>query len=114
MDEGRLPTGVWVDAECAKLAAAGQSYYIVRRGNVASGVVMVKVHDYVQRVCALYLQQRNFEGQLGWVHAVGAQPLAESEVDGYIQRSIRQDPDMWVIEIEARGRDNPFEGPIFE
>lgn len=112
--EARLPTGLWVEAECAKLNAAGQGYYIAQRGNYGSGVVMVKIYDIMLRQAMLYVQQRDLDGVLGWVRALGAEPLAEGEVDRYIQRALSFDPDLWVIEIEAKTLDNPFEGKVFE
>ncbi len=113
-DEDRLPTGLWVDAQCAQLNSRGQAYYVMRRGNHHSGVVFVKIYDVTNRVCIAYIQQRNFDGELGWVYALGDKPLAESEVDQYIQRALVSDPDMWVIEIEAQSLDNPFEGNLFD
>lgn len=109
-----LPTGLWVEAECAKLNANGQGYYIAHRGNYASGVVMVKVYDRLQRQCMLYIQQRDLDGVLGWARVLGTEPLAEGEVDRYIQRALSTDPDLWVIDIEADTPDNPFEGQIID
>ncbi len=109
--EARLPAGLWVEAECAKLNAQGRGHYIAHRGDYSSGVVMVKIYDTVSRSCALYIQQRDLDGVLAWVDAIEADaPLAEGEVDRYIQRALSYDPDMWVIEIEAQNLDNPFEG----
>lgn len=113
-EAARLPSGLWVEAECAKLNARGQGYYISHTGNYASGVIMVKVYDITQRLATLYVQQRNLDGQLGWVYALGADPLMEGEVDSYIQRALSIDPDQWVIEIEAENLDNPFDGKVFD
>lgn len=107
-DEARLPTALWVEAECAKLNARGQGYYISRRGDPSTGTVLVKLYDIHQRVCMLYQQQRDLTGKLGWIKALGETPLSESEVDAAIQSQSDFDPDLWVIEIEAPNLDNPF------
>ena len=62
----------------------------------------------------LYVQQRDLDGVLGWVRALGGAPLAERDVDQYIQRAVSLDPDLWVVEIEANQLGNPFEGKTIE
>ena len=112
--EARLPTALWVEAECAKLNVRGQGHYIAHRGNHASGVVMVKVYDITVRQCMLYAQQRDLDGALGWVRALGDDPMPEGQVDQYTQRAVSLDPDLWVVEVEAQSLDNPFDGRVFD
>lgn len=110
-----MPVGLWLEAQCAALQAAGQGYYVAQRGDYGSGVVMVKVYDVTARQCQLYVQQRDFDsGELGWVYAMGAEALLEGEVDRYTQQACSSDPDLWVIEVEKRDLENPFEGQVFE
>jgi hypothetical protein len=112
-EEPRLPTALWVEAQLRPLNDNGIFYYITNKGNHASGVVMVKLNS-LNGECALLIQQRDFEGRLGWIHALGQETVEERKADEYIQRAISRDPDLWVIEIEDPERRNPFEGKIIE
>lgn len=109
MDEGRLPTALMVDAVLRQCDIDFIPYYVVQRGEYASGIVLAKF-GAAQGQAALRIQQRDFDtGKLGWVNALGADLNEESQVDAYISRSIQRDPDLWVIEFETRDGVNPFE-----
>ncbi|MCB1651563.1 MAG: DUF1491 family protein [Alphaproteobacteria bacterium] len=108
-DEGRLPTGLWVDAVLTPLNARGIFYYITQKGNHASGLVMLKLNGLRGRV-RLLAQQRDFmSNKLEWVSALDQEEVAEADADSYINRAIQSDPDLWVIEIEDPEMQNPFE-----
>ena len=104
-----LPTGLWVESQCAVLNAAGTAYYITQKGNHGSGVIMLKLLGRAGG-CKLLIQQRDLDGDLGWVNALDEEIIAESKADEYIHRTINRDPDIWVIEIETTDMNNPFEG----
>ena len=112
MSDDRLPTKLWVDAHLHTLTLRGTPYYIVNTGAYAAGTVMVKIVA-VGQGCKLLQQQRNLDGELGWLALFKGETVAESEADAYIRRAIDRDPDLWVIEVEDRELHNPFEGKIF-
>lgn len=111
-DEDRLPTALWIDAHLRKLNASGQMYYVVNKGAYASGTVLIKVTN-TQEGCFVYQQQRNLEGEMGWMTLFRGKAVEEKDADDYIRRAIDRDPDLWVIEVEGPRAENPFDGPVF-
>jgi hypothetical protein len=111
MSDDRLPTALWIEAHLRQIDSHAIPYYILNRGNHASGTVMLKLHAPGQG-CSVLIQQRDLDGNLGWMNALNQEIVEEAKADDYIRRAVSRDPDLWVIEIEDRERKNPFEGKI--
>lgn len=109
--EARLPVHLWIDAQLRPLNDRGVFYYIQQRGERNSGVILLKLNG-LNGDCKLIIQQRNLDGDLGWMNALNKDIVSESDADAYIQRSVSRDPDLWVIEIEDKEMTNPFEGKM--
>ncbi len=107
----RLPTELWVKAHAARCSAQGISFMVMRRGDQHRGVVIAKLHLIGQgfRVVA---QARDLEGDLVWAAALEGNIVPEADADAYIERQVSYDPDIWVIEVELRGDDEWFRGPV--
>jgi len=109
MDEGRLPTSLYVDAILKQCEIDFIPYYILQKGELSSGVVLAKLNR-LDGTVALRIQQRDFmTGKLGWGDALNDAEIEERKADEYIERSKLRDPDLWVIEFESRDLINPFE-----
>lgn len=109
MDEGRLPSALLVDAVLRQCDIDFMPYYVIQRGEYASGIILAKI-NMLQGLAGLRIQQRDFDtGKLGWGDALSTPETDEAQIDAYIQRSIARDPDLWVIEFESRAGVNPFE-----
>lgn len=109
MSGDRLPTGLMVDAALQNLTMQGKSFYYIQKGNHSSGIIMLKLSD-MRGMCKLIMQQRNFmTNEMEWIDALGKEEIEEAEADAYIRRSVENDPDLWVIEIEGEAKANPFE-----
>jgi len=97
--EPRLTAEFWVRAYLARLGLANIPAYITQRGDATAGAVLVKCATLDGRACAW---QRSFDlasGARVWATLTEG---PEPEVDAAIARQRRHDPDLWVIEIEAR------------
>ena len=103
-----LPVHIWIDAQLSTLNARGIFYYIHRRGEQNTGTILLKLNS-LSGICKLIVQQRDLDGNLGWVNALRKELVEETDADSYIARSISNDPDLWVIEIEDREMNNPFD-----
>ncbi len=102
-----LPSGLWVETRCALLSSKGIFYTVIRRGNYGSGVIMLKLLER-GGACDLYMQQRNLDGELGWMRAL-PETADEAQIDSYIDRNIKIDPDLWALEIELDTLEFPFD-----
>jgi hypothetical protein len=95
----RLTADFWVRAYLARLQLANIPAYITRRGDPTAGAVLVKLATLDGNAQAL---QRSFDLMTGarvWVILTEG---AEPDVDAAIARQRRNDPDLWVIEVESR------------
>lgn len=111
MTDDRIPTDVWVTAQVRALSARGMPVYVLYKGALAAGTVMVKVVVRGQGV-QLFDQARDMDGKTGWMRIFDDGLVDEKKADEYIQRSRKRDPDLWVIEVEDSDGNNPFEGKI--
>ncbi len=110
MEDDRLPTSLWVDAHLRRLDLSATPYYVLNKGAPASGTVMIKING-IENGCLLLQQQRDLDGVMGWMRMLDGQD--EKRIDLYIKQCLDRDPDLWVIEVEDRSLENPFEGNVF-
>jgi hypothetical protein len=77
---------------------AGAFATVVRKGDARAGAVLVKVLDRRQGSARLYAEALQADGERVWMRPASA--AAETDLDQYIERAARVDPDLWVVEIE--------------
>jgi hypothetical protein len=110
MSEARLPTEFWVAAQLRRFSAAGTGAYLIRRGDAERGSVIVRLaaRDGVR----ILTQVRDLDGRLNWMGVREGALLTGEEADAYVARAVARDSDLWVIEVETRSGENPFDGPL--
>lgn len=95
----RLTADFWVRAYLTRLRLADIPAYIAAKGDPTAGAVVVKVATLDGAARAF---QRSFElmsGERTWVVLAEG---AEAEVDAALARQRRNDPDLWIVEVEDR------------
>jgi hypothetical protein len=107
--DGRLSTELWVQAHLRICNADGRFAAVLHKGDQWGGAVIVKLNLLDGRFKVLS-QTRDMEGRVAWLAAQQGAFLAEADASAYIDRQVKRDPDLWVIEIEDRQGRNPFEG----
>ena len=107
--EARLPSHVWIMAAVRGCHRDGHPAFVVRKGERTTGLAIVKVNR-LDGTAAVYVQQRDLDGVLGWQPIFPNGPADDAEAEAYIERSIKRDPDLWIIEVERADGENPFEG----
>ena len=89
---------VWVAALIRRAQLAGAFATVARRGDARAGSVLVKAYNPRTREAALYAGAWGKDGERMWMQPVDSR--IESELDAYVERSRRNDPDLWVVEVE--------------
>jgi hypothetical protein len=106
----RLPTHLWVMAEVRRCGSEGIPVVVARRGERTGGMVLLRVNR-LEAGSLLLNEARDIEGgRLGWMAALQGRLVPDAEAQSYIDRAVKRDPDLWVVEIEDRLGRNPFEG----
>ena len=106
-----LTTGIWVSAQVRICDRAFIPATIVRHGNDDAGTVLVKINRFEQGV-TVYAQATSLGGEPAWSRGTGPKPVTEAEADAYIERQVKFDPDVWVLEIEDRKGQYKLDGKV--
>jgi hypothetical protein len=98
-----LNTDLWVYALVRRAQHAGAGAVVARKGDPGAGAVLVKALNRRAGEARLYAEATRGDGERFWMQPVDS--LQESDLDAYVSRAVRIDPDLWVIEIDdAQGR----------
>jgi hypothetical protein len=106
-----LNTGLWVSAQVRLCDIAFIPATVVRRGDPDAGTVLLKLNRFEEGV-TVYTQASTMNDTLAWSRGTGPQPVTEAEADAYIERQVKYDPDVWVLEIEDRRGKYKMDGQI--
>jgi hypothetical protein len=99
MTEPRLRTALWVQAQLRICDIASIPFVVRRRGDPDAGALVLLINRGAAGTVALS-QTRDEQGRLAWLQPLGGEPVAEAKAEEFIVRTIKRDPDVWVIEIE--------------
>lgn len=95
-----LSTDIWVGALIRRVEVGGGFAVVVRKGDPRAGAVLVKVLNRSTGDARLLLEATRGDGERVWMEPAASRQ--EPDLDRYIARAARIDPDVWVIEIEDR------------
>jgi hypothetical protein len=99
-----LSTDLWAGALIRRAELAGAFATVVRKGDARAGTVLVKVVNRRAGEARLYAEAfAGGEGDRIWMQPVDS--TDEPDLDAYVERQVRRDPDLWLIEIDdTQGR----------
>ena len=99
----RLKTEIWVSAYIRTIEVEGGFATLRRRGAAEAGAVFVVVDRLDGRV-ALFAPgpvEETF-GERRFVHAYKAEAVEPAEIAARLEREIKRDPDLWIVDVERR------------
>lgn len=108
--EARVKAGIWVSMALRLADLAGRSGVVLRRGDADSGGVLCVLRG--REGLVVLSQVRDAEGRPAWLRGSGAEPLDQTAADAYVERQVRRDPDLWVLEFETPDFLPPFDARI--
>ena len=108
--EARVKAGIWVSMALRLSDMAGRGGVALRRGDPDSGGVLCVLRG--REGLVVLSQVRDAEGRPAWLRGSGASPLDQAAADAYVERQVKRDPDLWVLEFDAPDFVPPFEGRI--
>src|SRR6185312_490150 len=103
----RLKSGIWVAAYLRRCQVEGAAAVLRRRGSEEAGAIFVKV-SRLDGTADLYgpAPQSAFDearpSERAFSPAFKVLPSPEADVEGYLSRQLRFDPDLWIVEVEDR------------
>jgi hypothetical protein len=98
-----LNTDLWVGALIRRAQTAGAFAAVERKGDPTAGAVLIKALNKRAGEARLFAEATRGDGERVWMQPVDS--LHEADLDAYIVRAERIDPDIWVVEIDdAEGR----------
>jgi len=105
-----LKAGLWVKMALRMADRSGRPAAVLRKGDADSGGVLVVLRG--REGLIVLSQMRAADGALAWMRATGAAPVDQAAADAYVERQVRFDPDIWVLEFEAPDLLPPFEARL--
>lgn len=101
----RLKSEIWVKAYIRRCFAEGYPSVVVRRGDSDAGTIYLKVNHLNGEVTVFGPAPIGFSDEpqdRNWIKMISDTPVGETDADEYLNRQIRSDPDIWIVEIESR------------
>ena len=103
----RLKSGIWVAAYLRRAQVEGIAAVLRRRGADEAGAIFIKV-SRLDGTADLYgpAPQSAFDeahpSDRAFSPALKQLPAPEADVEAYLARQLRFDPDLWIAEVEDR------------
>ena len=107
-----LKTEIWALALIKRAEIGGASGFVIKKGDVDAGSVIIKI-SISRDEAKILVPSRNMNGDLIFVDMTNQLKTKMREettisraIDEYIERRLKFDTDLWVVEIEdVKGRD---------
>ncbi|MBT3661371.1 MAG: DUF1491 family protein [Rhodospirillaceae bacterium] len=111
MAEPSLKVEIWIKAQVRMCDINMTPAYIRRRGDPDAGAVLLKL-DKLDGTSEVFTQVRTGSGEKAWTSGTGGAAVADGEAEAYIERQLKYDPDIWVLEIEDRNGTYKLDGAV--
>jgi hypothetical protein len=94
----QIDSDIWVSALIRRASLGGAFATVGRKGDSRGGAVLVKLVNRRAGAAKLLAEATRGDGEQFWMQPILS--TDEADLDAYIERAIRIDPDVWVVEID--------------
>lgn len=111
MTTARLRSDIVARALLRQCGQDGRSAVMLKRGDADAGGILVVLLGREGQAVVLS-QTRTADGEAAWLKSSGETPLSAEKTQAFIERQLRYDPDLWVLEVDAPDFRPPFEATL--
>lgn len=108
--DAKVKAHIWVSMAIRLSDMAGRPAAVLRKGDPDSGGILCVLRG--REGCSVLSQARDAEGRQAWLRSTGPAAVPEPDADAYVERQVKRDPDLWVLEFEAPDLKPPFEARL--
>ena len=94
----RVRTQVWVQAQIRVCDQRNIAVFVRKKGDIDAGAILIKLNGFSEG--SIILTQVTGADRSQWMRGTGETPVSDTEAEAYIERQLKWDPDLWVLEIE--------------
>lgn len=109
----RLKSEIWVKAYVRRCASGGRQAYVVRHGDDDAGAIYIRINR-LDGTSSLFgpapATLAGLETDRRWLGCFKGETRPDADVDLYLEREVRTDPDLWIVEVEARDGAHGLDG----
>jgi hypothetical protein len=106
----RVKAGIWVSMALRLADISGRSGAVLRKGDADAGGILCVLRG--RGGLMVLAQARDSEGRAAWVRGTGEAPVSDEMADAYVERQVKRDPDVWVVEFDTPDFKPPFKARI--
>ena len=81
-----------------RVEQGGAFAVVARKGDARAGAVLIKLVKRREGWTRLYAEAVRGDGERLWMRPANSE--SETDIDAYVARSLKIDPDLWVVEID--------------
>lgn len=101
----RLKAGIWIKAYIRRLASEGVMAVVVRHGDDDAGAIFVRVNrldgsSLLFGPAPAGLDEAQSDRPM--MPVLNGHAVADAEAEAFLERQRAFDPDLWIVEVEAR------------
>jgi len=93
-----LSTDIWVAALIRRVELGGGFAMVLRKGDARAGAVLIKLVNPRAGTSRLLAEATRGDGERIWMRPLRSRD--EHDLDAYVERTVKIDPDVWVVEVE--------------